>query len=280
MGGTGAPARGSGIGGTGISPQVAQAQGELAGNVIFSQGMVEAQSGGRTRALAKGASVCVGETIVTSPASQVQIRMADGGLLSIRPETKIRINAFHFDGKEDGTEKSEIALLQGRFRALTGKVGHTHKENYVIQTPNAFIGIRGTDHEPMYIPDPAPGQAAAGAPGTYDKVNSGGVVIRTSHGAIEVNPNQVGFAPNEPAAPPVLLKELPKFYHGDGAEGGHGPAEPREGHGAAGEAEGQEPRPERGHGAEIHAPEPATEIHAPEAQPPEMQTPEVRTPDD
>ncbi len=280
MGGTGAPARGSGIGGTGITPRSEQVKGELAGNVIFSQGMVEAQSKGRTRALAKGAPVCVGETIVTSPASQVQIRMADGGLISIRPETKIRINAFHFDGKEDGTERSEIALLQGRFRALTGMVGHTHKENYVIQTPNAFIGIRGTDHEPMYIPNPAPGQAAVGVPGTYDKVNSGGVVIRTSHGSVEVKPNQVGFAPNDPALPPVLLKELPKFYHAEGAEGAHGSAEPHEGREASGEPAGHEQKPESGQGAEVHAPEPgATEIKAPDVKAPEVQTPEIQTPE-
>lgn len=280
MGGTGMPAQG-GIGGTGVAPRSEPIKGEVAGSILFSQGNVEAQSEGRTRSLAKGASVCVGETIVTSPSSQVQIRMADGGLISMRPETKIRINAFHFDGKEDGTEKSEIALMQGSFRALTGLVGHTHKENYVIQTPNAYIGIRGTDHEPVYIPNPAPGQAAAGVPGTYDKVNSGGVVIRTPQGSVEVKPNQVGFASNDPAAHPLLLKELPKFYRAEsGAENNHAGAESHEGHETSGEAAGHGHDSESGQGAEIHAPEPgANEVKSPEVKVPEVQVPEVQTPE-
>jgi hypothetical protein len=273
IGGTGKPANESGIGGTGISGNdLVQVNAELAGNVIFSQGKVEAQHEGRSRPLGKGASVCVGETIVTAQGAQAQIRMADGGMISMRPDTVIRINAFHFNGKEDGTERSEIALLQGRFRALTGTVGHTHKDNYAIQTPNAYIGIRGTDHEPVYIPNPAPGQKAAGVPGTYDKVNSGGVVIRTPQGSVEVRPNQVGFAPVTPLAPPVLLKELPKFYHDIKGAAAH------EGNETAGQGQS---------GKELgeHAPEPAVaepkapEVNEPEVPAPELHVPEVHVPE-
>lgn len=280
MGGTGIAANGSGIGGTGVRPE---GNTQLAGNVIFSQGTVEAQSGGRSRSLAKGAPVCEGETIVTAQAGRVQIRMADGGLISVRPETQVRIDQFHFDGKEDGTEKSVIALLQGGFRALTGMIGHTHKENYKITTPTATIGIRGTDHEPMYIPNPAPGQAAAAAPGTYDKVNSGGVVISTPQGAVDVKPNQVGFVPNEPSTPPVILKEVPHFYQGEsGGEAGFKAGEPGGGNEVSKEPAEHAQKPEAGQGAEIHAPEPhAPEMKAPEVKVPEMQqAPETHGPED
>ncbi len=278
MGGTGATANGSGIGGTGITPRAEPAKAEFAGNVIFSQGVVEAQSAGHTRLLAKGAIVCVGETIVTSPASQVQIRMADGGMISLRPETIIRIAAFHFDGKEDGTERSEIALVQGRFRAMTGMVGHTHKDHYVIQTPNAYIGIRGTDHEPMYIPVPAPGQVPQGTPGTYDKVNSGGVVIRTPQGSVEVRPNQVGFAPSEANVPPTLLKEMPRFYQAGADE--VRPSGTR-GNKDTGERGGAERNRETPPASEIKVPEPHdTEIKSPEITVPEIHEPEVHVPEE
>ena len=285
MGGTGIAAEGSGIGGTGISPESPAGKEQLAGNVIFSQGAVEAQSQGRTRPLAKGSQVCVGETIVTSSSGKVQIRMADGGLISIRPETKIRIDVFHFNGKEDGTERSEIALLEGGFRALTGMIGHVNKENYKIHTSNAQIGIRGTDHEPMYIPNPAPGQTAVGVPGTYDKVNSGGVVISTPQGAVEVKPNQAGFVPNEPGALPVILKEIPRFYQA-GTEPGFRAAERHGGSEASREPAEHSQAPERGQGAEMHAPEPPApetktpETKTPEVRIPEMQTPEVHGPED
>lgn len=272
MGGTGAIAEGSGMGGTGAPAQAEAGSARRAGSVIFSQGLAEAQGAGGTRRLAKGAAVCVGETIVTAQAAQVQIRMDDGGMLSVRPDTKVKIDEFRFDGKEDGTEKSVITLLQGGFRALTGLIGHTHKENYSIRTPFANIGIRGTDHEPMFIPNPGPGQTAAGVPGTYDKVNSGGVVIRNPEGSVEVRPDQVGFVPNDPATAPVLLKEMPRFYR-PGGEAGEGGSQAR---GERGGEAGEHGRgSERGEGAEIHAPEP----HSDEVKSPEVRVPEIRAPE-
>ena len=216
IGGTGAISDGSGIGGTGHGSGIGGTgktadMGKPAGSVLFSRGMVMAQLQGHKRKLVKGAQVCVGETITTASNSVVQLKMADGGMLSVRPATKLRIEVFHFDGKEDGTERSRIALLQGGFRALTGLIGHTHKANYKITTPGAIIGIRGTDHEPMYIPTPAPGQKAIGVPGTYDKVNSGGVVITTAGGSVDVKPDEIGFVPNTPDVAPRLLKQIPRI---------------------------------------------------------------------
>ncbi len=267
MGGTGVVAAGTGMGGTGIQPEAAQP----VGSVIFSQGVAEARGAGGSRPLVKGAPVCVGETIVTSAAAKVQIRMADGGMISVRPDTMMKIDVFRYDGKEDGTERSMITLLQGGFRALTGMIGHTHKENYTIRTPFASIGIRGTDHEPMFIPNPAPGATATATPGTYDKVNSGGVVIRNPQGSVEVRPDQVGFVPNDPALAPALLKEMPVFYRPAGAE-----------HDGAGRGRGEhEPssragEPERGEGAEIRVPEPEpAEVQSPEISVPEIQAPET-----
>lgn len=276
IGGTGTVAEGTGMGGTGIQPELAAGATGLAGHVIFSQGTAEAQGADGNRALMKGSPVCVGDTIVTAPAAQVQIRMADGGMISVHSGTKMKIDVFHFDGKEDGTEKSVITLLQGGFRALTGMVGHTHKENYSIRTPFAVIGIRGTDHEPMFIPNPAPGQKAEGTPGTYDKVNSGGVVISNAHGSVDVKPDQVGFVPNDPASEPMLLHEMPGFYRPAGGGAEHEGASRRGGEGEMpGGGHGREGARGRGESTRIHVPEP----HGNEVQSPEMRMPEVHMPE-
>ena len=50
----------------------------------------------------------------------------------------------------------------------------------------------------------------ANPPGTYDKVNSGGTVIESAFGVIEVAPDQVGYAPLRGA--PRLLPRTPAFY--------------------------------------------------------------------
>ena len=44
-------------------------------------------------------------------------------------------------------ESAFFRLLKGGFRAVSGLIGHTRREDYAVQTPVATIGIRGTDYE-------------------------------------------------------------------------------------------------------------------------------------
>jgi hypothetical protein len=207
MGGTGIVAKGTGIGGTGIRPEVGISEMQLAGNVIESQGTVEAQSNGRSRLLAKGDPVCVGETIMTSQSGTVQIKMADDGLIAVRPQTQLKIEKFVYSGTDK--DSSLITLLKGSSRFVTGKLGKLYPQNDLIRTVTATIGVRGTDHQATVI---LPGDSRGYPSGTYDKVNQGITFIRTEMGEIDIHPNQVGFAVNT-AEMPILLKDIPDFYN-------------------------------------------------------------------
>lgn len=183
-----------------------------AGNVQFVIGDVKlTNKAGVTVALQKGAEVNEGDRIVTAAGASAQIKMIDGGFIAVRPNTSMTFDTYRYSGKEDGTENAAVSLLQGGFRTITGVIGRTNKQNYLIKTDTATIGIRGTDHEPMVILPPAPGQVAIAAPGTYDKVNVGVAFIRTDAGSVDIQRNQVGFAPVTKAAP-VILPRIPPFY--------------------------------------------------------------------
>lgn len=213
IGGTGAAAHGSGIGGTGIvvAGGGIGGTGQLAGTVLFSVGLVEAQSQGQSRALVKGAQVCAGDILQTGKAARVQLNMADGGTILLRPNSRLVIETFVYDGVEDGTERSELVLLEGGMRTITGAVGKRHKDAYGIRTPNARISIRGTDHETIYVPASPFGQPAPIAPGTYNRVISGATVLQTGKGAVLLGPNQTGFAGMYGVAPVMLDKPTPLF---------------------------------------------------------------------
>ena len=81
----------------------------------------------------------------------------------------------------------------------------------MIRTPNATIGVRGTDHEATVI---LTGDNRGYPAGTYDKVNQGITFIRTDKGEIDIHPDQAGFAANM-VEMPALLKEIPEFYKND-----------------------------------------------------------------
>ncbi len=185
---------------------------DVAGRFQFVAGDVRIiASDGKQRLAQKGQEVNEGETVLTAPKASAQLKMVDGGLVALRPDTQLKMVTYIFHGKEDGSEKAVFSLLKGGLRAISGLIGKTNKENYAIQTPSATIGIRGTDHEPMVVLPPPPGVVAANPPGTYDKVNVGVTSLTTQVGSTLIANNQVGFAPS-PTQPPVLLPKMPDFY--------------------------------------------------------------------
>lgn len=165
---------------------------------------------GKARAGSKGGTIDEGETIVTAPAASAQIKMIDGGIIAVRPDTQLRVDTYIFKGKEDSSDKGQVSLLRGGFRTITGAIGHINKNNYKIITPSATIGIRGTDHEPNFIPPALPGQPPVANAGTYDKVNVGVAYISTPLGSVNIQPNQVGYA--APDAMPQILPVVPNIY--------------------------------------------------------------------
>lgn len=163
-----------------------------AGHVQFVNGEVQlTTAAGQTSSLQKGDAVSEGDTLTSTKDASAQIKMEDGGLVAIRPDTRMKFDQFVFSGKQDGRERGFFSLFKGGFRAVTGLIGKINKQNYRITTSNATLGIRGTDHE-IFVVTPDSGIKAE--VGTYNKVNVGETTLTTNKGTINILPNQMGFA--------------------------------------------------------------------------------------
>lgn len=189
------------------------AQAQSAGVVQFAAGDVKVvAASGSERVARKGVPVSVGDTLLTAPGALAQLKMGDGAIIVVQPQSRLTVAEFRYAGVEDGTEKVRYRLENGGFRAVTGAIGRTHKQNYIIETPIAHMGVRGTDHESYYFPasGPLPGDGAK--PGAFNKVNTGRTFMRTSRGEVEIDPNQVGFVASANDAP-VILASVPGFFN-------------------------------------------------------------------
>jgi hypothetical protein len=182
---------------------------------------------GSQTAARKGDNVEEGDTIATGAFAQAQLVMKDEGLIALRPDSRLRIDVYRVTGKADGAEQGVFGLLRGGFRSITGWIGRINKDNYKVHTATATIGIRGTDHESMYIAPPLPGETPLGPPGTYDKVNSGQTYLETSAGRVELDANQVGFVPAIGNTPPVRLQTMPSFLKATPGIQAHTKGEPK-----------------------------------------------------
>jgi hypothetical protein len=164
-----------------------------AGRAQFVIGNVQITSAtGQTSFLKKGGPIKEGDTLTTAKAASAQIKMLDGGLIAVRPDTQLKFDSFKFNGVQDGSERSFFSLFRGGFRAITGLIGQMNKSSFRITTAASTIGIRGTDHETFVVTAGSP-LAESTPVGTYNKVNRGETTMTTEKGTISVLPNQMGF---------------------------------------------------------------------------------------
>src|ERR1700682_6052020 len=106
---------------------------------------------GGERKPGKGTPLSVGDTVATGSGAMAQIKMGDGAVVVVQPGSQLTVTVFSYAGKEDGSEKVVYRLEHGGFRSVTGAIGRSHKSNYLIETPIAQMGVRGTAHESYYF---------------------------------------------------------------------------------------------------------------------------------
>jgi len=178
-----------------------------AGTVDFIDGdvLVEAK-GSPDRAAKIGESVYQGDTITTLAGAELHLRMADGGYLSLRENTKITLTTYRANG--DDQDASLIDLAKGALRSVTGWIGKQRSSAYGVRTPMVTIGVRGTDHETIHF---EPGDPR-GEPGSYDKVNEGRTVMQSKSGRVEIAPNQSARFHPDLRGPPRVLPSVPAFF--------------------------------------------------------------------
>ena len=120
--------------------------GQLAGEVTAAMG--EAQivaAAGDKRAAAQGMPLHVGDTLQTGFGGHIHIRMVDDALVSLRPNSKLKITSYAYQPGVTATTRIRFDLLYGTVRSVTGKGGELAKDRFRMNTPIAAIGVRGTD---------------------------------------------------------------------------------------------------------------------------------------
>lgn len=92
----------------------------------------------------RGQLIRVGDKIETASGGHVHVRFVDGGLVSVRPLSRLHIEDYR---NEDTQSLAAIKfrLDVGVMRSVTGQWGEAHRDRFRLNTPVAAIGIKGTD---------------------------------------------------------------------------------------------------------------------------------------
>jgi len=187
------------------------AQGVDSGKVLMSLGDVKVTRAGNTLPLKKGDAVQSGDIIITGATSNAQIRMTDGAVMAIRPQTEFKINEYIFNGKADGSEKASLSLVKGGVRAVTGVIGRENKDNLKVDAVVATIGIRGTGFNIVYCQGNCPNADKTQAKeGLYASVFEGKVAVANEKASGVYGVNEPVLVESKTSSI-QRLKEIPSF---------------------------------------------------------------------
>jgi hypothetical protein len=187
-----------------VTGSAAAAQGEpTAGRFIVVTGDVRILGrDGAARPAQRNGEFHAGESIVTGPTGLAQLRMTDGGAVSVRADSQFKLDVYSYAGSDDRNGSFLVSILKGGFRTITGLIARNNRNNYRISTASATIGVRGTHFEVVHLPQPL-GDTAAG---TYNRVYDGITTFQNRAGAfLLVSREQTAFVPLPSNLPPVLV---------------------------------------------------------------------------
>lgn len=113
-----------------------------AGEVAAIRGKAEASGADHSRRqLSLKSPVYSGDVLVTGPKARLQIIFNDNSIISMGPDSEIKISEYSLKEK-GGTLKTDIR--EGAFHIMGGSIAKDSPENFVTETPYATIGIRGS----------------------------------------------------------------------------------------------------------------------------------------
>lgn len=124
--------------------------------------------------LERGASIFVQDIIQLAEDARMQIKIIDGTLLNLIPGSRFQVTDF---SERKGVFSS--SLFTGGMRGITGSMAKKNTDQFIIRTPTATIGIRGTVFSINLL-----------SQASYFSCESGNISIANQAGVVLLGPKQ------------------------------------------------------------------------------------------
>ena len=114
---------------------------DAVGEVVRIQGHVAKTRGSGETALAMGDKLALGDSIVTGEDGKVDLRFADGSLLTVGPSSRVEV--ARFAPTAGGGGEALLSLLGGIIKLIVND--GTRWGRFAVQTETAVAAVRGTE---------------------------------------------------------------------------------------------------------------------------------------
>lgn len=191
------------------------AQGSWAnvGSVLNILGTAKIQKRtGQVAPAIRGDILYEGDTAWAEGGSNVQIRMVDGAMVWVRANSELKIEGYKSTDHGAAKNESSLRLISGSMRTVTGAIGKKNPDNYRLSTPNATIGVRGTEFDAVYVSAAAAASFRADS-GTYHRVYQGSTQLRAGQQDLSVAEGQAVFVGASSGNAARRLTVIPDFLN-------------------------------------------------------------------
>lgn len=129
-----------------LPPQATLAPSAAIGRITLTLGKADIfRADGQPRSARAGGSIWVGDRVETAAGGHVHIRFVDEALVSVRPNSRLVVEDYHYNPAQVHQSLVRFRLDQGVARAISGAAAEGARERFRLNTPLVAIGVRGTD---------------------------------------------------------------------------------------------------------------------------------------
>lgn len=125
-----------------LAAQASQPVGSV--TLVLGQATLVSMDGAR-QSLHRGSAITPGDRVETAQGGHVHIRFVDDALVSVRPSSRLTVEAYEYDPAQVARSQVRFKLEAGVARAISGAAAEGAKERFRLNTPLVAIGVRGTD---------------------------------------------------------------------------------------------------------------------------------------
>lgn len=145
-----------------------------------------------------------GETILTGKDGYVRVSSSDGGDIVLRPSSEFVIESYHYEEAKPQEDNFVYRLLKGGLRTVTGLIGKRgNRDAYQGKSVTATIGVRGTAFDIRVCQD----DCGVMKDGTYYSLRNGSIIVNNEQGELTMNAGEFSFAGFNQT--PILLPRDP-----------------------------------------------------------------------
>jgi len=130
------------------------AQAAPVGRFLKIEGQVDLLKGGKLPARAARVTepVEIKDVIRTKSRSRAQVLFVDDTILTLAPETRVTVADYFYDGPK-GLRRVLLQVFRGLAHTVVKQVLKLQEPDFLMQTQNAVIGVRGTEWYALNLPN-------------------------------------------------------------------------------------------------------------------------------